>query len=932
MNPLSLVGMKRQGVLSMIPILVWLSSEIEIARGCNVALAALGGFWPKGTSEIRIRWDDEGKQRLEERRQRARDELGTLQLGYSPRLGVDNKMETPEHHLPHASSNCFIGRQRHVQEVEERLGPVGRIRANGKPKVLVLYGLGGSGKTSLALKFAEDSRDRYWGIFWVDSTSYETLETSFASLGLLAGKGASWPGAIHWLSQCSKPWLLIFDNADDPDMDLSKYVPSSGKGHIVVTTRNPEASVYATEGCIKLSGMDPEEAITLLLRSAYPEPDTKSRDPTKKKDAGAIAKRLGYLAIALTLAGATIRKNIYTLEAYLHHYLGHRRVIMKSPSPQMKEYADTIATWELPFQRISQKESTENRDAVDLVHMFAFLHFESIPEQIFRRSWHNLLVDASDPESYPAFVQSDRPFDEDARASFRSAIRVLYDYALIDHDPDRETCSLHPVVHRWAQERLSGAEQLRWLKCTMTILAYCISPLLEASGHQFRRSLLPHIGACLGGLRNRGVILPDTLSRAAECEKFALVYAENGRWDLAKRWQEDILKFRKKKLGWWHHDTIEAHKSLAETEWNLFHIKSAALRQKHIVMLRWLVRPSLGCWAAWPPWQVDYIDYCLSLDDLGRTLWLAGDRVWSRHVGERAVRGLTKRLGPDDPRTLTATFNLARTYLHLGDQQLSRRLLVTVLIKRKRLFGMDHPDTLMTRNELGMNLLAQKTQNELLRQRQLGIAEILVRNVLKARERIFGEEHAYTLWSVNDLSKVLCDRNRGAKAAAMLEDILDAVIRTLGNEHVGMTMTKSNLARAYVLSQRWQEAEMLLTELLVAIPPDHPDSIAARSGLVHVRIRMGKLFEAEADCGKLLSMMKERRFEKILTPDSPRALKIYEQMLEIYHLQNRTEELQALSLMVPAAKVPMSKAPFDMLPAQKILRTKSELDRLSSTI
>lgn len=78
------------------------------SQGCSVALAALEVFWPKGTSEIRIRWDDERRQRHEERRRRAREEFGSPQLGYSPRLGVDNKIENPEHHLPHASSNCFI--------------------------------------------------------------------------------------------------------------------------------------------------------------------------------------------------------------------------------------------------------------------------------------------------------------------------------------------------------------------------------------------------------------------------------------------------------------------------------------------------------------------------------------------------------------------------------------------------------------------------------------------------------------------------------------------------------------------------------------------------------------------------------------------------------------------------------------------------------
>jgi hypothetical protein len=138
-------------------------------------------------------------------------------------------------------------------------------------------------------------------------------------------------------------------------------------------------------------------------------------------------------------------------------------------------------------------------------------------------------------------------------------------------------------------------------------------------------------------------------------------------------------------------------------------------------------------------------------------------------------------------------------------------------------------------------------------------AETLVRNVLRARVRILSEEHAYTLWSVNDLSKVLCERQRGAEAQALLERIEKAVARTLGERHIGMTMTSSNLARAYVQCERREGAERRLHGLISSIrPPDHLNSINARSGLVDVHIRMGKLSEAEAGCTKLIGMIQKK--------------------------------------------------------------------------
>lgn len=161
----------------------------------------------------------------------------------------------------------------------------------------------------------------------------------------------------------------------------------------------------------------------------------------------------------------------------------------------------------------------------------------------------------------------------------------------------------------------------------------------------------------------------------------------------------------------------------------------------------------------------------------------------------------------------------------------------------------------------------------------------------------------------------------------MLEEILPVVTRTLGDKHVGMTMTRGNLARAYVLCERWAEAEALLSGLLESVPEDHPDSINTRSGLVHVRIRKGKLAEAEEDCARLLAVVRRKR-DPILAPDSPRAIAIHEQMLEIYRLQNRPAELETLSREMPALNVPSLRKRFDMLPIQRILRRESELDRL----
>lgn len=750
----------------------------------------------------------------------------------------------------------------------------------------------------------------YWGVFWIDASNRENAERGFSFLGEQAGKGLTFTAGIHWLSNCSKPWLLVLDNVDDPDMDISQYFPPGGKGHILVTTRNPDVTVHANAGEFRFRGMDPEEAIALLLKSSHSPNASDPPTPRDRKLAQGIASELGYLPLALAHAGAAIRRNIYTMEKYLDYYLGRRKKMILLPHVNCADDANIISTWEIPFRRIAISQSVECKDAAELMHVFAFMHHESIPESIFQRSWNDVTSTKYKSIKYPDVLQNQAVWGEDTQARLRTAIRVLYEYSIIHYVIDKKSkewiCSLHPVVHAWGRERLTEAEQTRWLSCTASILANCISLNLEASGQQFRRRVLPHIDFCQRALDSQKLSFPSTIEQAAQLYKFASVYAENGLWKRACSLQSKVVKLRTKKLGSWHEDTLRAKRSLAYTYWNLFEIRSAVNVQREILFSRWVWRLSIAHYITWPPWRPNYVSYCVALDDLTLSLWLAGEREWSKYTGERALKGLMKGLGPDDPMTLSAMFHLGRTYLHLGQLEKCQELLLTVVNKRRRFFGPNHPDTLMARNELGMCYCAQK---------RFAVAEILVRNVFKTRKKILGEEHPYTLWSVNDMSKVICDRGQPAEAAKMLEEIIPVVLRTFRESHIAMSMTKSNLARAYVRLKRWKDAAELLRVLIPEIPSNHPDWFHAMSGYVEARIYLGELVEAEKDCSAMLDRI---TVQKALTLDNPRTVVIAEQLLKIYCAQGRYSEIPALKKRVPAMNENVDRSPrFDYIPIRR---------------
>ncbi len=690
------------------------------------------------------------------------------------------------------------------------------------------------------------------------------------------------------------------DNADDPDIDISAYYPAKGNGHILITTRNPNAVELSTAGHLHFRGMEPFEAISLLLRAAYPNTSHNSQ-PADGKNwqlAEGIAIELGYLPLAIVYAGNTIRRNIYTLERYLKYYLPHRKTMLSHSRMRSIDEVNIITTWEIPFQRIVTRESIEHRDAVDLMQIFAFMHHESIPESIFQRSWSSLRSSKYLPKQHPDILPN--VWSEESQARFRRAIAVLTDHSIIEYEPSNGSCTMHPVVHDWARSRLADQDQTRLLRYTMAILAECISPHMEASGRQFRSLLMPHIQSCLQLRKSQHLREPETQQSAAEMEKFASIYAEQGQWLVALELQRRVVETRMKIMGKWNENTIRSQRSLGQTLWNLFKPEETIKTQKTVLETLFWSRASLADWTTWPIWRPRHIPYCLALSDITLTLWLIGMRDLSKRAGERAVDVLTARLGPEDPLTLTAMFNLARTYLHLGEEEKSRKLLLWVLKLQKHFFGMDHPDTLMTRNELGMLLCASKNH--------LQAAQRLVENVLETRKRILGEEHAYTLWSVNDLSKVLVERGRANEAVTNLERILPIVERTLGNDHVGMKLTRSNLGKAYFMAGKWKEAEETIRPLLASIDPKHPDSIHNIFGYAHILIRLGNLKEAEKRCIDILDKITET---KMFSLEDPRTLSTAELLLQIYTLQNQKDKIASIKENYPGVELLKNDDRFD---------------------
>ncbi|KAK7954485.1 hypothetical protein PG988_015179 [Apiospora saccharicola] len=809
-------------------------------------------------------------------------------------------------------SDFFVGRK----EAGRGLRKIFDDEPSKTPKVFVIYGLPGPGKTQFCLKYIEDNYERYafnpingsgrhqadsvsryWGVFWIDCSSEANAESSYADVSRHAGRGGEPTAGIQWLSQTLEPWLLVLDNANAPEMDLSSFLPSSSNGHILITTRNPDTKIYSTVGTLMCKGMDPEEAVDMLLRLAYPEMEGHLSSPKYREPAQTIALELGYLALALKQAATTIRQNLLPLGKYLQSLLMCRKILLSRPTITSAAEANIIATWELPFADITSQRTARNSDAVDLVRIFAFMHFASIPHVLFSRSAVHIMM-SKQPVACSISMMAEPVSAQEVEDRVRQAARVLYEHSIISFANTEDSLishpgtnkpvlhlSLHPAIHQWARDRLSREDQRYWLDRAGFIIASSFSVNMETSGATFRRQLLPHIEACLSFMDSAYTQLPVSLEQASDMEKFGLVYAENGFWKRARALQLKVATYRKTRLGAAHASTIFAQRALATTYWNLFEMRLCLEVQEKVRQALWWSRPSIKYWLTWPPWMPVHMHYLINLDDLTRAFWLAGMRPLSEMAGFRAVDRLTHFLGQDDPITLSAMFNLARTYLHTGRHEESYRLLSHVLHRRLYFFGPDHPDTLMAKNELGMNLCAQKTR--------LLEAQDIILEVVAARRRILGEEHAYTLWSINDLSKIYCELKQPEQAVAVLEEIVPIVERTLGSRHVGMALTKSKLCRSYILCDRIREAGAMSRDLLEITTPEHPDWVHAKWGHAYILFLEGQKEGCKMCCTELLAHIETT---KVFEADNPRVISIADLLYRVYSqhgCQYEAKELKA---------------------------------------
>ncbi|KAK3361036.1 hypothetical protein B0T24DRAFT_671680 [Lasiosphaeria ovina] len=718
------------------------------------------------------------------------------------------------------------------------------------PYAVALYGLGGTGKSQLALDYAEKHRDQYNPILWINATDEEAVRSSFqrcaAELGLpvehIEKQGsvhtdATVQAVLRWLrdrTETDDEWLVIVDNADDVSWGVQKVMPRGRRGSIITTSQDGWSVKLVPGGCeqVRVGSMSPLEGAGLLFQ--HLGLDAESASEGIQEGCNRVAEKLGYLALAIDLAGAYIAENSPTEQAlrqYLADYDRHRHELLQMNDFRgLRPTEKTVWTvWDTTLEKISKEHSRLRPDL--LLTFLAYFKSSIIQDEMFRlaslgMSAINVELGKEAVEGIPPELQNFFPSGDCGWDSFayRQGCDILLRYSLLQRvEGDWTGVTMHGLV-RWRTTQSDQGQPWRWWYMVF-VLAACSRSIKEEQP-EFRRHLVGHLPNISEDYGDRGKDLLRHQSFIGA--RLGRIYYDEGRWKEAEKLFVQVMETSKTKLGADHPDTLTSIANLASTYRNQGRWEEAEKLEVQVMETR---KTKLGA---------DHPSTLTSMANLASTFWNQGRWEEAEKLFIQVMETRKTKLGADHPFTLMSMANLASTYRNQGRWEEAEKLDVQVMETRKTKLGADHPFTLMSMANLASTYRNQGRWEE---------AEKLDVQVMETSKTKLGADHPDTLTSVANLASTFWNQGRWEEAEKLFIQVMETRKTKLGADHPSTLMSMANLASTFWNQGRWEEAEKLEVQVVetskTKLGADHPDTLMSMANLASTFWNQGRWEEAE---------------------------------------------------------------------------------------
>jgi tetratricopeptide (TPR) repeat protein len=682
---------------------------------------------------------------------------------------------------------------------------------------MTICGLGGCGKSALALEFAYRASAQHTMrlVLWVPAISQDSFELAYREIGIrlripgITNDNADIKQIVKnaLSSESTGYWLMVIDNADDPGVLMGRessnlasarlhdYLPYSSRGKILFTTRSRKVAGDLTQNnVLELNDMSKVkgEAQQLLARQI--------RKPallSDEKAVHALLEILTYLPLAIVQAAAFMNHNDISASRYISLFqdAGAETELFsehfEDPS-RYQEMESTIAkTWHISFNQIRRLDPL----AAEYLSFMACINRINIPQSLLPPSG--------------SLVQQAKAIGTLTGHAF---ITERQQSAQVLEQQSEKFFDMHRLVHIASERWLDGHnDQKAWIAKA----AERFEELIPYGGHERKEvwtTYLPHavhVATLDGGLDE--VVRASLLNRIGGCQTTL------GQYSAAEMTHRKVLSLRENSLGREHDQTLTSMNEVGTALSDQGKYKAAGDMHRETLARREKV---LG---------LEHPDTLTSMSNLALVLERQGKYEEAALLSRQTLAQYETVLGPAHPFTLISMGNLAGLLRCLGKYDEAELMYRQTLAQHKKVLGPEHLDTLKS---MGNFVLVLDSQGK------YGEAELMNRQTLARHENVLGPEHPDTLTSMGNLAVILRRQGKYKEAELMHRQTVVLQNKVLGPEHPGTLMSMGNLAVVLDSQGKYKEAESInrqtLSQREKVLGPEHPDTLTSAYSLAHI--------------------------------------------------------------------------------------------------
>ncbi|KAF6788721.1 phosphorylase superfamily protein, partial [Colletotrichum musicola] len=679
------------------------------------------------------------------------------------------------HHVIHFTRN-----KRYVQRAES--SDIQHMFFDQRQQTVALVGMGGVGKTQLALDFAywvKENKPAY-SVFWVPAFSFAGFEQAYTDIAKELGLRPNTEGedvkttVRQFLnSKAAGCWLLIVDNADDMDIfygsageqeqnGLINHIPTSDNGIILFTTRSREVALaVADDAPIDLLAMEKDEAETLLGKSIHRKQLLQDHDTVAK-----LLDFLTYLPLAITQASAYLNRNTsLSITRYLELLQGTEDTLIRTMSREFRDstrYSNSsnaiATTWLVSFEQIRQIDS----HAADLLYFVSRIEPKSIPRSILPCSG--------------------------SKEELEYAIGTLTSYAFIFERDETQTFDMHSLVHLATRVWVAKESIDQQIKADATKHLNKIFPTDHYTNRALWRQYMPH---ALKNLKeSTEPEIEEMLDLSSQVGRCLL---EDARTQEAIKLLEHVVEVREETLDEGHPSRLASQHNLAKAYQADGRVKEVIKLLEHVVEVR---ENTL---------DEGHPSRLASQHNLA-TAYQADGRVKEAvKLLEHVVEVQENTLDEGHPSRLASQHTLATAYEADGRVKEAIELLEHVVEVQESTLDEVHPSRLASQQVLARAYEANGRVKEAIE---------LLEHVVEVQESTLDEGHPHRLASQQVLARAYEANGRVKEAIELLEHVVEVQESTLDTGHPHRLTSQHNLAYAYQADGRVKEAIELLEHVV----------------------------------------------------------------------------------------------------------------------